>query len=302
MSNDRPHVTIYTDGSCSPNPGPGGWGARLIAENGTIKEFSGAELQTTNNRMELTAAITALRALKRPCRVTLRTDSEYLRQGITRWLPMWIARGWQRKDKKAIENEDLWRTLHETSQRHDIAWEWVPGHAGDEHNERVHWLATRAREQLVAAHQRSADAPPDYEIALRVSLPRGNKIGGWAAHIAQRATQAPQLITGRAPVDSSNHLWLVAARAVLARLPDGVSVRLFTPDTYLIQGITRWIKGWRARSWQTKDGAAVRHRAEWEALAAEAEQRTVQWTQDDAPPALAEGLAELATRAARGEP
>lgn len=301
MPDDRPPVTIYTDGGCSPNPGPGGWGALLIAADGRTKELSGAELHTTNNRMELTAAIEALRALKRPCQVTLRTDSEYLRRGITEWLPAWIAHNWQRKGKKPVENEDLWRELHTATQRHDIRWEWVRGHAGDPHNERVHTLAARARERLLASNGRATGSPADYEIVLRVSLPKGSATGGWAARIIQKETSTPELLTGRVAVDSSNQLWLMAAHAVLHSLPAGITVRLYAPDNYLIQGITRWVKSWQKNGWQTKEGSSVRNRPAWEALLAEASHRTVQWSQEDGPPALAEGLAELAARAARGD-
>jgi ribonuclease HI len=299
MPDDRHSVTIYTDGGCSPNPGPGGWGALLIAADGRIKELSGAELHTTNNRMELTAAIEALRALKRPCQVTLRTDSEYLRRGITEWLPAWIAHNWQRKGKKPVENEDLWRALHAATQRHDIRWEWVRGHAGDAYNERVHTLATRARERLLAASGRAAAMSADYEVTLRISLPKGSATGGWAARILPKEATSPELLTGRAAVDSSNQLWLTAARAVLQHLPAGVTVRLYAPDNYLIQGITRWVKGWQKNGWQTREGSSVRNRPAWEALLVEASRRMVQWSQEEGPPALAEGLAGLAAQAAR---
>ncbi len=303
MPGEMPHVTIYTDGGCAPNPGPGGWGALLIAANGVKRDLSGAEPHTTNNRMELTAALEALRQLKQPYQVTLHTDSEYLKRGITEWLPDWVARGWQRKGKRPIENEDLWRALHAETQRHTITWRWVRGHAGDPHNERVDRLATAARERLVAQQgSRAGDAmPSDWEIALRVSLPRGARAGGWAARIRDPSGEKQTVLTGRAPVSSANQLWLIAARAVLADLPDRATVRLRAPDSYLIQGITRWVAGWRARGWQTKDGGAVKHRADWEALVAAAERLSVQWVQEgnDQSP-LAEGLAALAADAARG--
>jgi len=138
MSADR--VTIYTDGACSGNPGPGGWGALLIYQ-GKEKELSGGEPETTNNRMELMAAIMALEALKRPCAVDLFTDSQYVRQGITEWMQGWKARGWKTADKKPVKNEDLWRHLDEARQRHDVTWHWVRGHAGHAENERVDALA-----------------------------------------------------------------------------------------------------------------------------------------------------------------
>jgi Ribonuclease HI len=136
----RDSVTIYTDGACSGNPGPGGWGVLLVYQ-GKEKELSGGEPETTNNRMELTAAIMALEALKRPCAVDLFTDSQYVRHGITQWMHGWKARGWKTADKKPVKNEDLWRRLDAARQRHDVTWHWVRGHAGHPENERVDALA-----------------------------------------------------------------------------------------------------------------------------------------------------------------
>src|SRR5262245_59902238 len=134
-------VTIHTDGACSGNPGPGGWGV-LLSFKGRERELSGGEPLTTNNRMELTAAINALEALTRSCAVDLYTDSQYVRSGITEWLRGWKARGWKTADKKPVKNEDLWRRLDEASARHDVTWHWVRGHAGDPSNERVDALAS----------------------------------------------------------------------------------------------------------------------------------------------------------------
>ncbi|APF36874.1 ribonuclease HI [Chelatococcus daeguensis] len=138
MTRDR--VAIYTDGACSGNPGPGGWGALLVYQ-GKEKELSGGEPETTNNRMELMAAIMALEALKRPCAVDLFTDSQYVRHGITQWMHGWKARGWKTADRKPVKNEDLWRRLDTARQRHDVTWHWVRGHAGHPENERVDALA-----------------------------------------------------------------------------------------------------------------------------------------------------------------
>ena len=132
-------VTIYTDGGCDPNPGVGGWGAILIY-GGSYKELSGGELCSTNNRMEMTAAIKALEALKRKCKAIIYTDSEYLQKGITQWLPGWKRRNWRRKGGE-IKNLDLWRRLDELAQAHDVEWRWVRGHTGNIHNERCDSLA-----------------------------------------------------------------------------------------------------------------------------------------------------------------
>jgi ribonuclease HI len=137
-----PNVVIYTDGACRGNPGPGGWGA-ILTMNGHEKEICGGELATTNNRMELMAAIQALEALKKPCKVELHTDSQYVRTGISEWLHLWKARGWKTYSKGAVKNEDLWRRLDEARQRHEVDWRWVKGHAGHEMNERADALARK---------------------------------------------------------------------------------------------------------------------------------------------------------------
>ena len=146
-------VEIFTDGACSGNPGPGGWGAVLryvgrqptdLIRGAVERELSGGDAATTNNRMELMAAIASLEALKRPCRVRLYTDSQYLRDGISRWLPAWKARGWKTADKKPVKNVDLWQRLEAAVEPHDIEWHWVRGHAGHPENERADVLARTA--------------------------------------------------------------------------------------------------------------------------------------------------------------
>lgn len=136
-------VEIHTDGACSGNPGPGGWGA-ILRFAAAEKELSGGELATTNNRMELMAAIAALESLTRACTVHLYTDSQYVRNGITQWIHAWKARGWKTADKKPVANEDLWRRLDEARARHDVHWHWVKGHDGDPLNERADALARSA--------------------------------------------------------------------------------------------------------------------------------------------------------------
>lgn len=135
-----PHVTVYTDGACSGNPGPGGWGV-LLLHKGRERELSGGEPLTTNNRMELMAAIMALNALTKPCTVELHTDSQYVRNGITQWLPGWKARGWLTADRKPVKNDDLWKALDAAARRHRVTWHWVKGHDGHPENERVDALA-----------------------------------------------------------------------------------------------------------------------------------------------------------------
>ena len=135
-------VAIWTDGACSGNPGPGGWGA-VLTFDGTEKDLCGGEQLTTNNRMELTAAIMALEALKRPCEIDLHTDSQYVRGGITGWMAGWKRNGWKTSDKKPVKNVELWQRLEEAAARHQVKWHWVRGHAGDPVNERADELARR---------------------------------------------------------------------------------------------------------------------------------------------------------------
>lgn len=140
-------VEIYTDGACKGNPGPGGWGV-LLRYNGVEKTLKGAENNTTNNRMELMAAIQALEALKRPCRVELTTDSQYVRKGITEWIQGWKQRGWKNASKKPVKNADLWQRLDTLAAQHDINWHWVKGHSGHPENEMADQLANQAIAEL----------------------------------------------------------------------------------------------------------------------------------------------------------
>ena len=158
-------VEIFTDGACSGNPGPGGWGA-ILRYRGVEKELKGGEILTTNNRMEMMAVLVALRSLSRPCAIDLYTDSQYVMKGATEWLRGWKARGWQTADKKPVKNEDLWRALDEATSRHRITWHWVKGHAGHAENERADQLARDGIAQVRA--QAAAGEPP---VVSGASLP-----------------------------------------------------------------------------------------------------------------------------------
>ncbi|HZZ70047.1 MAG TPA: ribonuclease HI [Phenylobacterium sp.] len=148
-----PQVVIHTDGACSGNPGPGGWGA-VLHYGEKEKQLWGGELQTTNNRMELMAAIQALEALNKPCKVELHTDSTYVMKGISEWIHGWKRRGWLTADKKPVKNDDLWKRLDHARLRHQVDWRWVKGHAGHEHNERADALARQGMAETLAANGR----------------------------------------------------------------------------------------------------------------------------------------------------
>ena len=265
-----PQVTVYTDGGADPNPGPGGWGVVLLHEaSGKHGELSGGEPHTTNNRMELTAAIRALEALQRRSRVHLFTDSQYLRKGVTEWLPGWMLRGFRRKDG-ALQNEDLWRRLAELIQLHDIRWQWVKGHAGNRWNERADQLATAAiRAQHGAAPRPAADA----EVFLKVSCP--GQRGGWAALV--RHAGEDRILSGGAARTTSNALDVQAAAEALEHLPEGLAVAVYTGSDYLRNGATRWLPAWQRRGWRTQEGDPVKNREGWERLARAMARRKVEW-------------------------
>jgi len=145
-------LIIYTDGGCDPNPGPGGWAA-LIIEDGKRREIYGAEPHSTNNRMELTAAIEALKSIETPARVTIFTDSQYLQKGISEWMPKWLAKNW-RGSNGPVANQDLWKELLAVSSQHHVEWHWLRGHAGSAENERVDYLCSAARKELIASNDR----------------------------------------------------------------------------------------------------------------------------------------------------
>lgn len=150
-------VELYTDGACRGNPGPGGWGV-LLRARGQERELFGGDLLTTNNRMEMMAAIEGLQALKRPCAVAVYTDSEYLRRGIGEWMPKWKASGWRTSARKPVKNEDLWRRLDEATTRHQVEWHWVKGHSGHPDNERADALANRGVDDILARQKSTLEA------------------------------------------------------------------------------------------------------------------------------------------------
>jgi ribonuclease HI len=304
-----PRVEIYTDGGCDPNPGPGGWGAVLLSGKHR-KEMSGADPATTNNRMELTAAIEALRNLKVPCDVTLYTDSEYLRNGITRWVKGWQARGWRKANGQPVENRDLWEALLHQARRHTIDWRWVRGHQGNPLNERADQLATEARRKLVSERRggtssssgtnrpdngRHMDAVALYVRGCALGVPGP---GGYAAVLVEE-TGAEAVASGHWPSATNNvmELWAVIAGLRTLKRPSRVTV--YTPSKYLYEGASRWLADWERRRWRTRDGRPVKHREVWTELVHMMGDHDISWKL--VPAARAGVHGERAARVARQE-
>src|SRR5687767_7184157 len=270
--NSKPLVTIYTDGGADPNPGPGGWGIVLIhGATGAVKEMSGGNENTTNNRMELTAAIKALEALKQPCTVQFYTDSEYLRKGITEWLKKWKKSAWKVSGED-IKNIDLWQRLEPLTQGHDIQWQWVKGHAGNEYNERADVLATEAIRAFRPEQPRSLNEA-EAEIYLGVSVRDGD--GLWGALV--RAEGEEEIIIGQESGVTSNLMDLLAVTEALSLLPERIHVNVYTYSDYLRNGSMQWLKAWRQRGWKTKEGEPVKNKEAWQALEEELRIRKVSW-------------------------
>jgi ribonuclease HI len=272
-----PHVDIYTDGGCDPNPGPGGWGAVLLYGPNT-KEISGAEPATTNNRMELTAAIEALRFLKRRCEVNLYTDSQYLRRGIAEWLAVWRIQGWRRADGRPIENLDLWQELLPQTERHRVEWHWVKGHRGQPLNERADHLATKARQEMLGtsrgqeagapSDEHGADAPnqmPKMDIFVAGCSLGQPGPGGYAAVLLVAPDQM-QVVSGRWPLATSNAMELWAVVAGLRALQRPFRVTVHTGSRYVLEGAKKWLAAWERRRWQTRDGEPIKNQELWTEL------------------------------------
>jgi ribonuclease HI len=271
ISGDENVVVIYSDGGADPNPGVGGWAA-LLRYGEHEKVLQGNEPKTTNNRMELRAAIEALHALKKPCKVEFHTDSQYVRRGITEGVKKWTAAGWQTKAGHAVPNADLWQELMALAQRHEIDWRWVRGHRGDASNERVDSLAREARLAITPKLELAAGAPRLY---LRAACKGNPGPGSWS--VALEYDGRWETRSGRAASTTNNRMEITAAIEGLKMLPAGSQAQLFTTSDYLFQGATRWVNGWRARGWRKSDGQPVANADLWRELVELSSLYRVEW-------------------------
>ncbi len=288
-------VALYTDGSASPNPGPGGWAAILV-EGGTRRELSGHEVHTTNNRMELRAAIEGLRAIPRHASVRLHTDSQYVRLGITSYLPHWRATGWKTRARQPVANQDLWQELDETLQGRQVTWVWVRGHAGHALNESADHLAQRAIPKDEKKPRPESRVPHGSAAYLGVSAtPRRAR---WAIVLVHAGRESS--FEGEMRGATANALILQAAVQVLRRSPKETTLTISAGARYLIDGASRSLNRWRANGWRTTAGTPVQNKALWEELARLLEGRTVHWEWKSESPLLAKAEALAASTRGKG--
>lgn len=289
-------VIIYTDGACNPNPGPGGWAAIVLHPGSQPQELCGAEPNTSNNQMEMRAVLEALKSLNGPHQVTLYTDSKYLRQGITEWLPQWQQRGWRTAAKQAVKNQALWQALDQEIQRHRIDWHWVKGHAGHKWNERADELA---RSMIPTAALPLDDAAAIHIFAAASYLGK-QKSGGWG--VVLRYREHTKTLSGHETNSSANRMHLTAAIEGLQAVKQPRPVHFYTGSDYVRDGITRWVRGWQRQNWQTKAGKPVSNRDLWQKLVEVSSSYEIQWhlvTKPDLPEPVREAktLADKAARA-----
>lgn len=276
----RPCLTIYTDGACKPNPGPGGWGAVILRKDQAPVKLSGGEHHTTNNRMELKAAIAAISSVSEPHQLEIFTDSKYLKRGITEWLPRWKKRDWQTLEKTAVKNQDLWQALAQLVQQHDVRWKWLKGHGANQWNETADALARAAipKPSLPLKDNQSI------HIFAAVSFETKTNRGGWS--VILRFRQNVKAIHGHAPNTTGNRMHLQSAIEGLTAIKKNLPIHFYTYSRYLRDGITQWIDHWSKRSWQTNEGHPVRHRDLWIKVHQQTQRYRIQWhiAEKKAPP------------------
>jgi ribonuclease HI len=235
------------------------------------QEMVGAERDTTNNRMELRAAAEALRSLSEPHQVEIYTDSKYLRQGITEWLSNWEYRNWQTSDKTEVKNQDLWQSLSVQNNRHTVNWHWVKGHAGNKWNERVDKLATAQ----IPQPKLPLDDQNAVHIFLGAAYSGKKKEGGWG--VVLRYQEHVKTLSGTEAKSSGNRMHILGAIEGLQAIKNPLPIHIYTNSDYLKDSATRWIKGWIARDWKTKEGKSVSNRDLWEKLVDLTKDYQVSW-------------------------
>lgn len=308
---------VYTDGGCKGNPGPGGWGVVVVVPDGSPpRELHGGEPETTNNRMELYAAIQGLERIPEGRLVQLWCDSKYVQDGIQYWINNWRHNGWKTSAGKPVKNADLWERLDAATSRHDeISWRWVKGHAGHPLNERADSLANRGIEEQLAALGPAEETKPQEPVRPAISEDRwlvfsGAAVGGttgpggWGFVALAPDRQPPQESAGGESETTFNRMELVAAIKALEATPEGEEVELLTSSDYLLDGIANWVRNWKRTGWRSANGKPVKNADLWQQIDKVCAVRQVVFTSvDDVDHEPGSKLArELARAAQRAQP
>lgn len=267
MKNKKNELVIYTDGACSPNPGPGGWGVVILKNGAVVSELSGFAESSTNNRMELTAAVKALQSVQDSTQIALYTDSTYVKKGITDWIVAWQKNNWRTAGKTPVKNSDLWKELLEQIKYHSVEWYWVKGHGTDRWNNRADELAVAARKPQQAALSRpvpSSEMTDHVALFPGVTCKHAAGVGAWAVILNWRdhVKISGERVTGM----TANQIYLKAVINGLKSLKKDLPVHVYTHSGYLYDGATTWLEGWRKRNWMTRDGKEVSNRSLWQEL------------------------------------
>ncbi|MBM9605829.1 ribonuclease HI [Desulfopila inferna] len=259
-----PTIQIYTDGSCSPNPGPGGWAAVMLFDKGDkIVELQGAEEQSTNNRMELLASLKALQSLEEVCKVEVVTDSRYLQRGITEWLEHWRHNGWRTSEGVFVKNRDLWEQFAGQLEYHQVRFTWVKGHGKDTWNKRADELAVAARKSRNPVQP--PVGPDTVHIYPGVTWKNSSGSGSWAIILNYRHHY--KVLGGWAENTTANRLYLVAVLEGIRAMKRVLPINIYTRSGYLRDGLETWVEGWRKRGWRTREGADISNGKQWRELA-----------------------------------
>lgn len=305
---------VHTDGGCKPNPGPGGWGAVIRTPDGHHRELRGGAPHTTNNRMEMTAAIEALRSLPEGSVVDLVTDSKYLQLGVTKWIHGWRRKGWRTQEGGEVMNRDLWVELDGMLARHFVRWSWTRGHSGDRWNERADALARDARRsqeagapspKAAATEPAAEPGPPEVELPAvglwsAAAGAGGSKGGAWAAVLGSGGRT--RQIEGSAPEGSANRLQLLAVVEGLRVLKKPCAVAVHTTCSYVVEGAAQASGEWPRRGWKTREGKPVANQDLWMEFAALAGRHRLSWPPPAAIPDQEEMKQAKAAATARARP
>jgi ribonuclease HI len=263
-------IEIYTDGACQSNPGPGGWGAVILYPNRLPLKINGGEKSTTNNQMELTAVIKALESIEgSQDKISLYTDSKYVKEGVTNWLKKWKQNKWKTSLNTPVKNQTLWQRLDSCAKEWDIQWKWVKGHAGNKWNETADQLAREAVPNVKPQAEQKTDKlpiddPDAIHIFIAIAFSSKKKEGAWAAYL--RYKTHTKSVSGKVENSSSNQIHICSAIGGLKLIKRKYPIHVYTLSDYLKDGASIWIRNWHRNNWKTKEGVPVKHKDLWIAL------------------------------------